>query len=69
MVAAKPKPEDLNVTRVKLISSARAYLAKLDYKKARDELTILSRIDPNNPSVQKMLTRIETVIKAKEANL
>lgn len=62
---AKPKKD--NLARVRLITTARSYMARHEYKRARDELKKLLKIEPGSPEIKNMLTRLDTIIKAKEA--
>jgi hypothetical protein len=66
-IAARPRPkENINVTRLRLMSAARKFLAENDYKRAEGQLRALLKIDPDNSDIKQMLGRIEAVIKAKE---
>ena len=61
---AAPK-EDINILRMRYITSARNYLSKQDYENAKAQLVALLKIDPENTEVKLMLDRISAVIKAK----
>jgi hypothetical protein len=66
-VAVRPRPkENINATRLRLMSAARKFLAENDYKRAEGQLRALLKIDPDNSDIKQMLSRIEAVIRAKE---
>jgi hypothetical protein len=67
--AAKPdqvivgRPKDRDIERLQLMNSAREYMAKQDYRSAREELRAYLRIDPDNIEVELMLNRLEVIIE------
>ena len=78
--AARPKPavnfieakekNELNLTKAKIVTSARYYMERMDFNKVQGQLRTLVRIDPHNQEYKKMLQRVDTVLKAeKEKNL
>ena len=64
-IAVLPK-EDFNTARMRYITSARDFLAKQEYEKAKVQLEALLDIDPGNTEVKLMLSRIESIIKARK---
>jgi hypothetical protein len=77
--AARPKPavnfveakekSELNLTKAKIVTSARYYMERMDFNKVQGQLRTLVKIDPHNQAYKKMLQRVETVIKTeKEKN-
>ncbi|MDD4178675.1 MAG: hypothetical protein PHH14_01315 [Candidatus Margulisbacteria bacterium] len=65
----KPRPLKANTSLIKaqLITAARSSLAEQDYYKTKLTLKAMLTIDPNNDEVKTMIGRIDTIIKAREA--
>ncbi|MFA4844915.1 MAG: hypothetical protein WC632_08240, partial [Candidatus Margulisiibacteriota bacterium] len=61
--------EDVNVTKARLIVAARSYLAKFEYQKAKSELKVLLKIEPDNREIKTIVNRLEAVIRAKGSHL
>jgi hypothetical protein len=67
-VAAKPKqvaakPAE-NLTRLALITKARAYIIDHNYEKAKEQLLVLLELRPDDANIKLMLDRIEAIIKS-----
>jgi hypothetical protein len=62
-VAAMTK-EDLNITRLKLITKARAYMLDHNYEKAKEQLLVLLKLSPDDAKIKLMLDRVEAIIKS-----
>jgi hypothetical protein len=64
-VEAKEKGE-LNLTKAKLVTSARYYMERMDFDQVQAQLRTLVKIDPRNQQYKKMLQRVDTVIKTEK---
>jgi len=72
-VAVRPKPKvktaaSEGVFKARFATVARFYLEKMDYKKVKAQLQAMLKIDPQNKDMRNMLSRVDKLIKAKEAS-
>jgi hypothetical protein len=63
---AAPDKTDLDLQKVKLLTSARANMLQKEYDRADKQLRALVRLEPDNANFQRMLTRLHAVIKNRE---
>ncbi len=57
---------ELNLTKAKLVTTARYYMEKMDFAQVQGQLNTLVKIDPKNKEYKKMLQRVNKVIEAEK---
>jgi hypothetical protein len=66
LVEVLGKNKELNLKKAKLLTTTRYYMEKMDFDTVRSLLKSLVAIDPANKEYQKMLRRVEVVIKTEK---